>query len=855
MGGGSGAEQRPPASFAPTGSITGHGGPPAASGRRAAGGARTGTPTAAAGAARAVRKPTGYHRFIDYPRHDKTGFRRWLPSWRLLLGLFLTGVVAVVLVIVIWYNSVPIPNPSDLAGYQTTTVYFSDGTTPMGSFSEQNRVIVGQDQIPQHVRDAVVAAEDRTFYENPGINPTGIARALWQNLRGGHRQGGSSITQQYAERYYSDESITDIRGKIEEAMLAVKLARLEDKDTILANYLNTIYFGRDSYGIETAARAYFQVGVADLDVSQAALLAGVIPSPNNFDPRVSPEQALRRWNYVLDGMVVTGTLTQAERDAQVFPAVVDFAPPQVYAGPNGYLLDMVRREITSQSGITETDLDHGGFSIVTTIDKGLQDMAVAAVQTVPADKPANLQTALVTLERQTGAILALYGGADYITRAQNAVTQDIAQAGSTFKPFTLVAYLEAGGSLKSTYEGRNRMPVEGFPDGVRNYGDSTYGKLGILEATAKSVNAVFAQMNVEVGFDRTLEVAQKAGMCASWARAEEDCALFDNQHYASNVLGTASPHPLDMAQAFNTLAAQGVRTEPFIVRSVTYPDGEVAYENTQTPEQVFDANIMADTTYALRQPIEAAGGTARGARAVGQPVAGKTGSSNDNLSAWFIGYSMYMTTAVAMYQQAPDGNPESITPFGGERAITGGTFPLQVWTSFMTAAHQGREVIDFPPPADVGTPNTPPMVVVPNVLGMTEADAVAALQAVLLVPATSQSSDPTVPVGSVLAQDPAGGEVEQGSTVNLAISTGPGETAVPDVVGQSESSATTQLENAGFTVTVEQAEHLTVPSGDVISQSPAGGSMAPPGSAVTIVVSTGPLVVVDPLPPPPPPAP
>lgn len=853
---GGGAEQRTPASFAPTGSTTGHGGPPAASGRRAAGGARTGTATAEAGAARAVRKPAGYHRFIDYPRHDKTGWRRWLPSWRLLLGLFLTGVVAVVLVIVIWYNSVPVPNPSDLAGYQTTTVYFSDGTTPMGSFSEQNRVIVGQDQIPQHVRDAVVAAEDRTFYENPGINPTGIARALWQNLRGGHRQGGSSITQQYAERYYHNTSVTDVRGKIEEAMLAVKLARLEDKDVILANYLNTIYFGRDSYGIETAARAYFGVGVADLDVSQAALLAGVIPSPNNFDPRVSPEQATRRWNYVLDGMVVTGALTQAERDAQVFPAVVDFAPPQVYAGPNGYLLDMVRREIIAQSGISETDLDHSGFQIVTTIDRGLQEMAVAAVTTtLPADKPANLQTALVTLERQTGAILALYGGADYITRAQNAVTQDMAQAGSTFKPFTLVAYLEAGGSLKSTYEGRNRMPVEGFPDGVRNFGDSNYGKLGVLEATARSVNAVFAQMNVEVGFDRTLEVAQKAGVCASWARAEEACALFDNQHYASNVLGTASPHPIDMAQAFNTLAAQGARTEPFIVRSVTYPDGEVAYENTQTPEQVFAADIMADTTYALRQPIEAAGGTARGARAVGQPVAGKTGSSNDNMSAWFIGYSMYMTTAVAMYQEAPDGSQESITPFGGERQITGGTFPLKVWTAFMTPAHQGREVIDFPPPSDVGTPNTPPMVAVPNVVGMAEADAVAALQAVLLVPASSQASDPTVPVGNVIAQDPSGGEVEQGSTVNISVSTGPGETAVPDVVGQKERSATSQLESAGFTVAVEQAADLTVPSGDVISQSPGAGSTAPPGSTVTIVVSTGPPVVVDPLPPPPPPAP
>lgn len=838
---------------------------PASSGtRRTTGGAATraaGGAGAAAGGTRAAAKAknaprTGYHRVIDYPRQNLRGVRRWLPSWRLLLGLAATGIAVVVLGIVVWYSQVKIPTPSDFAAYQTTTVYFSDGTTKMGEYAEQNRTIVAGDQIPQVMRDAVVAAEDRTFYENPGINPAGIARAVYLNITGKDRQGGSSITQQYAERYYVGKTTTDIRGKIEEAMLAVKLARVEDKDEILTNYLNTIYFGRDSYGIEAASQAYFGKSVADVTVSEAALLAGLIPSPNNFDPRISQTQAERRWNYVLDGMVATGALTQADRDAQTFPAVADFNVADVYAGPNGYLLDMVRRELLA-AGFTDADLDQRGYRITTTIDKGLQDMAVSAIASMPADHSPNLKASLVTLQPNTGAILALYGGPDFITQPLNIATQGVTQAGSTFKPFTLVAYLENGGSLKSRYAGTNRIPVEGFSDGVRNYGDSSYGQLTVLEATARSVNAVYAQMNVEVGPDKTLDVADRAGACASWARAEEDCGLFDNQHVPVNVLGTASPHPIDMAQAFNTFASMGNRYEPFIVSKVEYLDGSgLAYENSQQPEQVFAQDVMADTIYALRQPIEAPGGTARSASEVGMPVAGKTGSTNENKGAWFIGFTAHMTTAVTLYQEAVDADgkvvQESITPFGGHQYVTGGTVPLDIWKAFMIPANAGREVIPFPEPADIGTPNTPPVVAVPNVVGMTEAEATSTLQGAGFALMVLTASDPSVPEGSVISQNPSG-EAEQGSTVTITVSTGPGDAEVPNVVGKTEGDATSTLEGAGFAVATEYAEDATVPSGQVISQNPSGGT-APPGSTVTIVVSTGPPVVVDP-PPPTPPAP
>ncbi len=761
-------------------------------------------------------------------------------------GTFLV-VVALMVGAFVWaYQSVDIPTPSDFAEFQTTTVYFSDGQTEMGRFAEQNRTIVASDQIPQHVKDAVVAAEDRTFYENPGINPAGILRALYLNVTGQDTQGGSSITQQYAERYYVGRTTTDIPGKIREAFLAVKLARVEDKDQILSNYMNTIYWGRDSYGIEAASQAYFGIPAAQLDVSQGALLAGLIPSPNNFDPRISPENAERRWNYVVDGMVETGTLTQAERDALVYPQTIEFSRSDTYAGPPGYLLDMVRRELVAE-GFSEEELDQSGYRIVTTIDAGLQQMAVESVAAIPADHSPNLRTALVTLEPTTGAIRALYGGPDFITQSRNAVTQDNMQAGSTFKPFALVAYLENGGSLQSKYNGNSNIVIPGYAaEPLQNFGrgnGQSFGTIDVVAATANSVNTVYGAINVEVGPDKTVDTATRAGVCAGWPGGEDGCGVMEGFNVPSNVLGTASPHPLDMAQAYNTFANQGVRTEPYIVEQVTYPDGDVAYANGHESERVFAADVMADTTYALTQVVQR--GSGEKAQAVGHPVAGKTGTSNENKSAWFIGFTPQLTTAVAMYQVGVDADgkaiEEPITPFGpyvgGQ--ITGSSAPLDLWTAYMTRVMAGREVLSFPPRADVGEPNTPPMVAVPSVVGLPEAEATAQLQAAGFTVTPQQAADPNVAEGLVVSQNPAGGEAEQGSAVTIVVSTGPGEADIPNVVGLSEADARTRLENAGFEVTTQTAPDEAIAVGDVISQNPSGGT-APPGSTVTIVVSTGP---------------
>ncbi|MCL3863251.1 transglycosylase domain-containing protein [Actinotalea sp. K2] len=800
----------------------------AAKGRPAKGG------TPAAGGGKGGRPP-GRRRLIDYPREGRSGIRRWLPSWRLILGLLLTVLLLIVATVLVAYARTTIPAPDDFAEAQTTTVYYSDGEQVMGTFGEQNRVLVAGDTIPEHVKDAVVAAEDRTFYENPGISPTGIARALWNNLQGGRQQGGSTITQQYAERYYAGTTTTDYRGKAQEALLAVKLAQAQDKDEILANYLNTIYYGRGSYGIETAARAYFGIGVTELDVAQAALIAGIIPSPNNWDPRNDPERAEERWNYVLDGMVVMGTLEQSARDALTFPETIEYVRSDTLAGPQGYLLDMVQREILEQSAITQDELDRVGYRIVTTIDRRLQDAAVAAVATLPEDKSPNLRTALVSLDSATGAILSLYGGPDFVTQSRNAVTQDRAQAGSTFKPFTLVAHLESGNSLDSRYRGTSGMAIEGWPDGgPGNFGGQNFGNITVVDATADSVNTVYAQMNAEVGPQATIDVAVRAGIPQDTQGLEP---------VPSNVLGTSSPHPLDMARAFNTLANQGGRTTPHIVRSVEYLRGGTAYEGAKPTEQVFEADVMADTTYALTQVVERGSGTA--ARDLGRPAAGKTGTSNDNRSAWFVGYTPQVTTAVALYQVGEDGSTEEITPFGGRGQITGGSFPAEVWTAYMIPAMEGLEVLPFPGRADVGEPNTPPIVSIPSVAGMGEAEARAALEAAGFAVAVTTENSNDVPEGIVIGSNPSG-EAQVGSTVTIVVSVGPGLVDVPAVAGLDEAGARSALEAAGFVVTVTRQEG-TAAQGTVISSNPSGGQ-APPGSTVTLIVSSGPAAVVTPTP-------
>ena len=286
---------------------------------------QTGRGTGAQGRGRAApggtRKPQAKKRRFDYPRAGKGPIHRWLPSWRVVLGTALTGIAVVVGIFAAAYLTTDIPEPGDFAQAQGTHVYFADDETEMGSFAEYNREIVDFDTLPEHVGHAVVASEDRRFYENVGVDPIAIGRALWNNLRGNPVQGGSTLTQQYVERYYLGTT-TDYVGKFREAILALKIDRELTKDEILADYLNTIYFGRNAYGIETAAQAYFGKPAAELTLSESAMLAGIIPSPNSWDPENNPERAQERWERTLDFMVSDGWITEAEAAEQTFPETI-----------------------------------------------------------------------------------------------------------------------------------------------------------------------------------------------------------------------------------------------------------------------------------------------------------------------------------------------------------------------------------------------------------------------------------------------------------------------------------------------------------------------------------------------------
>jgi membrane peptidoglycan carboxypeptidase len=643
-----------------------------------------------------ARPPAGTTRpakrkWWNYPRRQHTGIRRWLPSWKFVGASALVGIVAVVGVFVWAYATTSLPTPAADAFAQTTKVYYADGTTLMGEFAVQDRTIVPIASLPAHLGDAVVAAEDRTFWNNAGVDPVALGRAFYSNLRGGARQGGSTITQQYIERYFVGKTTTDLAGKFREAILAVKVTREKDKSEILSDYLNTIYFGRGAYGVETAAEAYFAKHASELDVSQSALLAGMIPAPSNYDPAVNPEAAMTRWNYVVDGMVATGTLTQAEREGLTFPEVVEQKVSNVYGGARGYLLQMARAEMTGRGGLTEAQLDEGGLAIVTTIDRDQQRAAVRAVRDLPSDRPKSLHVAVVSIDPAGGEIRALYGGADYVDRQHNAVTQDIAQAGSTFKPIALAAALATGEhSLTDWYSGRSPMEIGDWK--VENIGGTSYGNMSLLKATQNSVNTVYAQLNEEVGGEVTRRTAIDLGIPAATSGLDSDL---------TNVLGTASPHPLDMANVYATFAAEGVRHEPHIVAHATDPAGQTVYAGPTDGERVIDADVAAEVTYALTEVVEA--GTGTKARELGRPSAAKTGTSEEHRSAWFVGYTPQMATAVAFYQEGADGEVVELTPFGGVSEINGGALPAQVWVDLMTAEHKGLDVVPFPDrPQDLG---------------------------------------------------------------------------------------------------------------------------------------------------------
>jgi membrane peptidoglycan carboxypeptidase len=590
------------------------------------------------------------------------------------------------------YFTVSIPDPNAYVNSQSTIIQYADGSE-IGRIGSENRTVVTLAEIPAQVRNAVMAAEDRGFYSNRAFSPTGIARAVWNNVRGGSLQGGSTITQQYAKTAFLTPE-RSIQRKIKELVIAIKLENQFTKDEILENYLNTIYFGRGSYGVQTASQVYFGTTVDQLTTAQSAVLASILRSPGLYDPGFKKENLPRlekRFAYVIDGMVEANWLDAEKAKKIKFPVINPRVTSGALAGPKGYVISWVEQEL-NKLGFTDEQLLVGGYIIKTTLVKDAQEAAVAAVnKEAPTKAPDNLHIGLAAIKPGTGEILAMYGGQDYLKYQFNAATQGIASGGSSFKAFALVAALEQGIPLTSVWNGDSPKVYDdgiGRPYVVNNYGGETWGNTTLLNATIHSVNTIYVPLGIKAGVEKVVDVARRAGI-------PESVEMIASPSIS---LGSSSPHVIDLANSYATFAAQGVYAKPFIINEVQGPNKGILYQGRIQAQEVFRKDVMADLTYALNQITIKGTAAVVGAR-LNRPAAGKTGTSNDNAAAWFNGYTPEVAASVAFYR---DNATQSLNGIGGLTSVTGGSFPARIWAEFVKGYLGKAPIQEFPPASNIG---------------------------------------------------------------------------------------------------------------------------------------------------------
>ena len=585
--------------------------------------------------------------------------------------------------------------------------------------AEEDRTNVQLEDVPAVLQQAVLATEDRDYYEHGGIDPVGIGRALYQDLRGsGTTQGGSTITQQYVKNVYLTSERSIVR-KVKEAVLAVKLERELSKDEILERYLNTIYFGRGAYGVDAASRAYYGKDVEDVGLGEASYLAGLIRSPGGADALAQPEEATRRRHTVLTAMGAEGYITTAERDfvdaTPIQSGVVEQRDRQGLGRVEGntpddnigtkYFVEAVRRQVADLYG--EDILYGGGLRIYTTIDFDLQRAAWDAV-TSTLDQPTDPDAALVAVD-QYGYVKAMVGGRDFEADEVNLALGTAAGgsgrgAGSSFKPFVLAEAVRQGISLNSKFNAPASMTfpdVQGTEPGkpwkVGNYGDTEQGVLDLVDATRVSSNTAYAQLMLEVGAGNVATLANQLGVSAELPAVP------------SLVLGSGDVSPLDMAVGYSTFANRGVHNAPIIIAKIEQVDDEghvkVIHQAVPTGNRVLSEEQADLVTYCLQEVVK--GGTGESA-GFGKAAAGKTGTTQDNKDAWFVGYTPKLTAAVWMgYADAlPDGTVPTmdadspVSRSRGLHGVTGGTLPAAIWRKFMVAASEGVDTGSFPEPTE-----------------------------------------------------------------------------------------------------------------------------------------------------------
>ncbi len=586
-----------------------------------------------------------------------------------------------------------LPTERPQADSRVSTVYAADGT-PIGEFREaESRVPIDAKDIPDTIKTAVIASEDATFYEHKGVDWRGIGRAFWADVQKRQLdQGGSTITQQLVKNLYTGNDRTLVR-KAKEALIAASVEREMDKDEILAKYLNTVYMGDSVFGVEAAAQSYYRKPARDLNLSEAALLAGVLPAPSRYSPRTHPEAAETKRNLVLDAIARHRMATPEQvAEARANPPKI-FPPPGV-VGRYPFFLDYLRVYLLDVMNYPPDLIYRGGLKIETTLDPRLEEQAIKVAQKT-LDNPKDPETSIVAVEPQTGFVRALVGGRNWDESKVNLALGKLGggsgrQAGSAFKPFVLARALDAGVSPKKTYSAPSCITPKGFQKPVCNYEGGGYGSATLAGAMAKSINTVYVQLIVDVGIRQTAEMAKRLGITS---------IDLDKPVYGGIAIGTQEVSPLDMASAFSVFAARGVRAEPTPVLKITDREAKTIEDNTisERGSRVLEETVADNMNQILKGVVEAGTGT----RAkLGRPVAGKTGTSQNYENAWFIGYTPTLSTAVWMGY--PKGNiPMTGANSAGAGRVAGGTLPARMWHDFMVEAVKGVEPTDFTDPAPI----------------------------------------------------------------------------------------------------------------------------------------------------------
>ncbi|CAM5423618.1 peptidoglycan glycosyltransferase OS=Streptomyces alboniger OX=132473 GN=CP975_22560 PE=4 SV=1 [Streptomyces alboniger] len=625
---------------------------------------------------------------------------------------------------VVLYLVIDIPEGNPAATKQSNVYKYSDGTI-LARDGKVNREIVDLDKVPEGVQKTFVAAENKSFYKDQGVDFKGTARGLINTATGKGKQGGSTITQQYVKNYYLDQDQT-VSRKLKELVISLKVDREKSKDDILAGYINTSYYGRGAYGIQAAAQAYYGVDAKGLNVRQGAYLAALLQAPSQYDwTSATPtgrKLVKQRWNYVLDNMVEEGWLDSGERAGMTFPKPEQPKAAPGLEGQTGYIVKAADEVVVSrlvEQGMSKSEAEArykaGGYTVTLNIDpekqkqleKAVEEKLDARLDREKNKADARVQAGAASVDPKTGKVLAMYGGEDYVKHYINNATRRDYQSASTFKPLILAAALEHGATTQdgkpitagTVYDGTSKRPVRGSAVGFAppNEDDVDYGPVTVQKAMNKSVNSVFAQMGVDVGMPQVMEMAGKLGMNVKGLPA-----------VPAQTLGSMGASPLEMAGVYATLDNHGKKVTPALVASVEHKDRTVDLPDP-IGEQVVKRSTADSLTSVLTGVVD--DGTGRAVRNPAQDVAGKTGTSDDNKSAWFTGYTPKLVTSVGLFGEGAVGTDEqgqqvSMKGAGGRARVDGGSFPAEIWAAYTFDAMGSPSRFDLE--TDMGAAVAPP---------------------------------------------------------------------------------------------------------------------------------------------------